>query len=38
MEAIIAQKKTYNNEQERKRQKKEMNAQKFARGNKGERW
>jgi hypothetical protein len=36
MKAIIAQKKSYNNEQERKRQKKEH--QKFVRENRGECW
>jgi hypothetical protein len=36
MKAIIAQKKSYNNEQERKRPKKEMNAKKNVRGNIGE--
>ncbi len=35
MKAIIAQKKSYNNEQERKRQKKNVR-QKFVRGNRGE--
>ncbi len=39
MKAIISQKKSYNDEQERKRQKKnEMNAIKFIRGNRGECW
>ncbi len=39
MKAIIAQKKSYNNEQERKRQKKLRNeCQKCVRGYRGERW
>ncbi len=38
MKAIIAQKKTYNNEQERKRQKKKNELQNIVRGNRGERW
>ncbi len=39
MEAIIAQQKSYNDEQERKRQKNKRNeCQKNGRGNRGERW
>jgi hypothetical protein len=39
MKAIVAQKKSYNNEQERKRQKKERNeCQKIVRGYRGVRW
>ncbi len=39
MKAIIAQKKSYNVEQDRKRQKKYRNeCQKFIRGYRGERW